>query len=579
MSVWVLILIGACLCGVTDPCGASESSGLDLETLFIAPDLYFDRPDIVAPIGGHASMPGTDAPVPLQPPNHAHFTKGDPIPAIRFSPVADAVKYQIELALTPDFSAASSMDLTEPDLDLGKYLTPDQWNPISFVLYWRVRAQNFDRTWTSWSEGWWFSKSILNAPEEVKPDTDARYSSDDNLPLLYWDEYTQTSTFDVELGGDPDFNDSWAFLRVTEPLLDFADLFNLQTLPIWYNLELKFYWRVYAVQGNGVQSPPSDARAIYKSTIDKPDLVDPEDHSKYPVDSSNLPNLTWEPVNDASLYHVQIVFGEDEFPDGHPDLVLASTNFNFADYISTAVWQDFYGQLSWRVSAVRNDGFYGSFSDEFDLVKIGRDRYMGYGDSITGGFGSEDFGTGFAGYPPILESMLQGAYGPQIRVLCEETYSWFPGGHTFTGDEYTPIAMGHHAPEHVLIMFGVVDLIDSGNPGCEDHDCHTIEHLTAIVNQVRSYHATPYVATLTPVNPESDRAYLQTKIDTVNAQIRTMCVQLSVPLADLDEAFEDTPLELPEYFYEHPDETPDWAHFNDAGYEIIANAWFDVLTR
>lgn len=579
MSVLILILSASFLSGFSGVGYAADRSSESMSGVFIASDFYFPRPVSCEQDDDGITYPEGTAPVPLQPPDRVHFTKGDPVPIIGFSPVTSAIGYQIEFSLMSDFSSSSRVDLTETTLDLGKWLTADDWNNLSFVLYWRVRAQHVDRTWTDWSEGWWFSKSILSAPEEVIPETDARFGFDDTLPIITWDEYTQTHTFDVEIGADAGFNNSWGFIRVTEPLLDFADLFNLQTIQLWYDLELKFYWRVYAVQSNGVQSPPSDARAMHKSTIDKPDLVEPDDHSKYSADSTNLPNLIWEPVNEAVSYHLQIVYGDDDFSDGIPSVILNATNFNFADYLTTTDWQDFFGQLRWRVSAVRADGLYGSFCDEFDLTKIGRDRYMGFGDSITGGFGSSNFGNGFAGYPPRLRDMLRGAYGNHVQVLCEQDHSWFPGGHAYTGADNVSLAMQYHAPDTVLIMFGIVDLIDSGATGCDDHDCHTIEHLSSIVNQVIGYHASPYVATLTPVNPDSDRAFLQEEIDTINAQIRVMCAQMSVPLVDLDEAFEDTPLELPEYFYEHPDETQDWAHFNDDGYEIIANTWYDALTN
>jgi len=80
------------------------------------------------------------------------------------------------------------------------------------------------------------------------------------------------------------------------------------------------------------------------------------------------------------------------------------------------------------------------------------------------------------------------------------------------------------------------------------------------------------LATLPPVNPESERAFVQNDIDMLNLGIRDLALEMNVPLADLEAAFYAAPYELPIYYYEG-----DWAHFNDLGYEIIANEWANIL--
>jgi len=80
------------------------------------------------------------------------------------------------------------------------------------------------------------------------------------------------------------------------------------------------------------------------------------------------------------------------------------------------------------------------------------------------------------------------------------------------------------------------------------------------------------------VNPESTRADLQDSIEALNESIRTLAEMQSVPLADLEAAFLNAPLPLEDYYtYDEEEEEPDWAHFNDLGYQIIAETWNEIL--
>ncbi len=58
----------------------------------------------------------------------------------------------------------------------------------------------------------------------------------------------------------------------------------------------------------------------------------------------------------------------------------------------------------------------------------------------------------------------------------------------------------------------------------------------------------------------------------LNIGIRELANEMNVGLADLETAFFSAPLDLPAYYYQG-----DWAHFNDMGYEIIADKWADLL--
>ncbi len=316
-----------------------------------------------------------------------------------------------------------------------------------------------------------------------------------------------------------------------------------------------------------------------KTVIDSPDLIAPDDDTHFSAESSP-PTFQWEQLpHHPDEYHIQFQYGQGSFPAGGSYVAVTEPSFSFSSVgITDQMWRSFFGKLSWRVAGVDQFGNHGGFSDSFTFTKVSQMNYMAYGDSVTGGFGASEWGTGYAGYPPRLRNMLRQRFSPEINVFCQETKSWFPGGHAYTGSDNIDAAMDFHGPRHVLIMFGIVDIVDDGASGCEDFDCHTIEHLSIIINTVRDYMGIPYLATLPPINPESTMGYLQDEVDDLNDDIRALASIKGVPVAALDEAFFNSSQPIESYFTFDPEtQEPDWAHFNDSGYQLIAETWNELL--
>jgi lysophospholipase L1-like esterase len=508
------------------------------------------------------------APELIHPADGARYTAGDPIVWFEFSTVPEADYYEISYSFTADFSTSFTLETSSTLLEFADFLTPEDWDPLSLQLYWQVRAHMGPSEWSDWSSSREFAKSQAAAVVLLTPGKDARFGVNDPMPVLSWEPQESVSSYAIEFAEDAAFTTSYGWFRMNGTVLDFSS----GDPEAWNPVVGTFYWRVWGLESGDVPAPYSEPSYFSKTIIGKPVLTEPANHTRMQAEDT-VPILRWEPVSGAIEYHVQLVYSETPFSDGLNYISFTETAFDFADFeVTQAIWNEFYGELGWRVAAVDSEGHHGSFSLPFEFVKIANHRYMAYGDSITGGYGSDTWGTGFAGYPRILQGYLRNEYGNQVNVLCQENYSWFPGGHAYTGDWEMEKALKYHAPSVVMIMFGTVDAVDPGAPGCDNFDCHVKEHISNMVQQARSFHAEPFFATLPPVNPDSERAWVQADIDMLNMDIRDLAAEMSIPLIDIEHAFYTAPFTLPTYYYEG-----DWAHFNELGYTLMADTWFEML--
>ncbi|MBN1296271.1 SGNH/GDSL hydrolase family protein [bacterium] len=510
------------------------------------------------------------------PDNSARFTRGDTPPVIRWTEIADADSYELECSLDPFFAAPFSLFPETSHLDLGVMIDQLTWDPLSFQLFFHVRGLKSLQPITPYSVTLEFAKSVVGPVTLLTPIDDMRFGTENNLPVFSWEPLQGITEYAVEFSQDPLFENSLgAFVWPGTEI----DCRTTGDRSVWDAIVGTFYWRVWGMEGNSVPTPFSAISVFSKTIVNPPNPLSPPDQTRF-SSSAAMPIFTWEPSSHLpDEYHIQFAGGPDSFSPGGAYIPIPSTSFDFRSVgITPEMWNQFFGKLSWRISANDRDGNHGVFGRSFSFVKIASNNYMAFGDSITGGYGASNWGSGYAGYPPVLQSFLRQRYGSGVAVRCVENRSWFPGGHTYTGDENANSAMESLGPAHVLIMFGIIDIVDPGAPGCEDYDCQTIEHLGSIIQTIRSYHAVPYLATVTPVNPESDRAFLQETIDELNTEILALASEQSIALADMDDAFRTAPLPLEDYYtYDSETQEVDWAHFNDLGYHLIAETWNEIL--
>jgi lysophospholipase L1-like esterase len=197
-------------------------------------------------------------------------------------------------------------------------------------------------------------------------------------------------------------------------------------------------------------------------------------------------------------------------------------------------------------------------------LPIGSNRpnvYLGFGDSITAGDGSSDG----MGYVNRLQRKLQGHFGRATVIKDGFSFGRSNHGAVRLGDSLTV------RPAYTLIHYGTNDW----NAGeCKfNPPCFTIEALRSMVRAVKGRQGLPVLATIIPANPAHGDYPPERNpwVAAMDVRIRELARTEGAVLADLEAAFKAAP-SLPALFSDH-------VHPNDAGYEIMAQAFFDAIVR
>jgi len=196
------------------------------------------------------------------------------------------------------------------------------------------------------------------------------------------------------------------------------------------------------------------------------------------------------------------------------------------------------------------------------LLPIARNnpnQYLAFGDSITRGDGSTDG----HGYPPRLQAKLAAHFGyANVRNRGAEATN------SFEALERLERNMQNDA--YALILYGTNDwnILD-----CQDtpSTCPTIENLRKVVLRVKRSGTLPFVATIIPANPAIN-AGRNTWVAAIDAGIKTMAREEGAFVVDLNQAFQNQGGDLSRFF-------SDDVHPNDAGYDVIANGFFEAIAH
>jgi lysophospholipase L1-like esterase len=195
-------------------------------------------------------------------------------------------------------------------------------------------------------------------------------------------------------------------------------------------------------------------------------------------------------------------------------------------------------------------------------LPIGPNRpnvYMGFGDSITIGQGSSDD----LGYRHRLQEKLAAHFG-RGTVLSEG----IDATRSNRGAERIDESLRRARPAYTLIHYGTNDW----NVGaCKfNPPCFTIDSLRDIVLSARGSQSLPVLSTIIPANPESFQQPDRNEwVAAMDERIRALAREMNVPLADPQALFlkDASPERL---FADH-------VHPSDAGYELMAQAFFTAL--
>jgi lysophospholipase L1-like esterase len=197
------------------------------------------------------------------------------------------------------------------------------------------------------------------------------------------------------------------------------------------------------------------------------------------------------------------------------------------------------------------------------LLPLGRDlrpsHYLAFGDSITRGDGAAQA----ASYPAKLQTRLNAHFGfAYVNNRGADATNTFEAISRIWNIEV-------NQPAYTLILYGTNDWHD---PVCQENPrCHTVPNLRRVVRAARAIGSLTFVATIPPVNPLLQPQGRNDWIDAVNAQIEDMAREEGAFLVDLNQAFKNQP-SLPALFDDH-------IHPNAAGYEVIANGFFEAIAH
>jgi lysophospholipase L1-like esterase len=188
-------------------------------------------------------------------------------------------------------------------------------------------------------------------------------------------------------------------------------------------------------------------------------------------------------------------------------------------------------------------------------------RYLATGDSITKGVGSDDE----MGFRSTLLSRLREYYDVPVSMF----YRGRGGGPSADGVGRTPRDLELLEPAYTLIGWGTNDWNICGPPPT----CDTMENLRSIVRDVKAADSLPCVATIIPANPSDNRTPPSRNewVAEMNELIKAMALEEGALVVDHYAAFMGVG-DLPNLFDDH-------VHPNDRGYQLMAETWFNALTR
>jgi lysophospholipase L1-like esterase len=186
-------------------------------------------------------------------------------------------------------------------------------------------------------------------------------------------------------------------------------------------------------------------------------------------------------------------------------------------------------------------------------------KYAAFGDSIT--FGVADDDPDEVGYPTRLQSMLRRAGQEGATVI----------NHGDSGEE-TAVGLSRIGsvlntnPDFILIMEGSNDVL-------KEYSTETISfNLEQMVIKAEKQGVTPVLGTIIPLRPSA----FTTGDFELAKDLRQIATKRSIDLADHFEHYSLYPNSFPD-LYNIDRRNDEVGHPNGKGFDIISQAWFDVL--
>ena len=188
--------------------------------------------------------------------------------------------------------------------------------------------------------------------------------------------------------------------------------------------------------------------------------------------------------------------------------------------------------------------------------------YLAFGDSITVGEGSHSTD----GYRNVVEQLLAQNMGGSHRVIADG----ISGTTSEKGSERIDSSLRHNHPAYLLLLYGTNDWNKAPCKTAEP-PCFTIDNLRFIIEAAKAARTLPVVSTIIPANPDQNAPERNQWVAAMNDNIKTLARQEGAAVADSYGAFTKAG-NLPALY-------DGQVHPNDAGYQLIAGAFFLAIAR
>jgi len=189
--------------------------------------------------------------------------------------------------------------------------------------------------------------------------------------------------------------------------------------------------------------------------------------------------------------------------------------------------------------------------------------YLAFGDSITVGEGSHSTD----GYRSVVEELLVQNMGGRHRVIGDG----ISGSKSEQGADRIEASLRRNHTAYLLILYGTNDWNKNKSPCTLASPCPTIDNLRFMIQVAKAAHTMPVISTIIPSNPSFNPPERNEWVAGMNELIKAMARQEGAALADSYGAFTKAG-NLPSLFFDH-------VHPNDAGYQLIAGAFFIAIAR
>ena len=273
----------------------------------------------------------------LQAPRNGDFTTDD-TPLLRWSPVAGATAYQLQVSTSSTFGSTiiDNDTLTVPRFTPDSALPPGRY-------YWRVRVNTGSGFTNNWTPEWTFTlaPALPDPPQLDSPASGWRGSSPP--AALTWFPLADGASYryQVQIDDSPGFRN---------PEQDIALGTNVtQVAPTGLGASGRYYWRVRAIDAQNVAGRWSAARWFALEGPDRPTLAGPPNRS---TTADTTPLFEWAAVSGATGYQFQL-------SPNQQFLSAAITAAGGVSYTPPALAD---GVYFWRVRAVNAAGVAGAWS-------------------------------------------------------------------------------------------------------------------------------------------------------------------------------------------------------------------------